>query len=209
MKLDGEYTFDGSRQQVWEMVRDPDMLVTALPGAQSMQQVAENEYEGEMNLRIGPVAGVFSGRLVVSDEVPPESCTLTVEGKGKQGFVNGTGHVLLEELGENKTLMKYDGDMQVGGKLASVGQRLVDTASKSIIRQGLDTLNAAFVAQSDAQITGEQVEFTPPSETEFATSVAKDMAGQAFSSSRVRWIVIVAIIVIILLLYFLISGNVS
>ena len=209
MKLDGEYTFDGSRQQVWEMVRDPDMLVTALPGAQSMQQVAENEYEGEMNLRIGPVAGVFSGRLVVSDEVPPESCTLTVEGKGKQGFVNGTGHVLLEELGENKTLMKYDGDMQVGGKLASVGQRLVDTASKSIIRQGLDTLNAALLAQSTSESTGEEVEYSPPSETEFAASVAKDMAGEALSSTRVRWIIVLVLIAIIVLLYFLISGNAS
>ena len=209
MKLDGEYTFDGSRQQVWEMVRDPDMLVTALPGAQSMQQVAENEYEGEMNLRIGPVAGVFSGRLVVSDEVPPESCTLTVEGKGKQGFVNGTGHVLLEELGENKTLMKYDGDMQVGGKLASVGQRLVDTASKSIIRQGLDTLNAALLAQSASESTGEEVEYSPPSETEFAASVAKDMAGEALSSTRVRWIIVLVLIAIIVLLYFLISGNAS
>ena len=207
MKLDGEYTFDGPREQVWEIVRDPDVLVTALPGAQSMEQVGENEYEGEMNLRIGPVAGVYSGKLVVSNEIPPESCTLNVEGKGKQGFVNGTGHVNLEDLGVNKTLMKYEGDMQVGGKLASVGQRLIDTASKSIIRQGLDTLNKALVARVAAQSTGEQVEYSAPSESQFAASVAKDMAGEAFSSTRVRWIIVAAVIVIIIVLYFLISAN--
>ena len=207
MKLEGEYTFDGPREQVWELVRDPDVLVTALPGAKSLEQVGENEYEGEMNLRVGPVAGVFAGRLVVSNEQPPQSCTLTVEGKGKQGFVDGTGHVNLEELEDNKTLMKYEGDVQVGGKLASVGQRLVDTASKSIIRQGLDTMNKALVARVEAREIGEKVDFTPPSESEFAVSVAKDMAGEALSSSTLKWVVGAAIVIILILVLVLINQN--
>jgi len=207
MKLEGEYTFDGPREQVWELVRDPDVLVTALPGAKSLEQVGENEYEGEMNLRVGPVAGVFAGRLVVSNEQPPQSCTLTVEGKGKQGFVDGTGHVNLEELEDNKTLMKYEGDVQVGGKLASVGQRLVDTASKSIIRQGLDTMNKALVARVEAREIGEKVDFTPPSETEFAVSVAKDMAGKALSSTTLKWVVGAAIVIILILVLILINQN--
>jgi carbon monoxide dehydrogenase subunit G len=207
MKLEGEYTFDGPREQVWELVRDPDVLVTALPGAKSLEQVGENEYEGEMNLRVGPVAGVFAGRLVVSNEQPPQSCTLIVEGKGKQGFVDGTGHVNLEELEDNKTLMKYEGDVQVGGKLASVGQRLVDTASKSIIRQGLDTMNKALVARVEARETGEKVDFTPPSESEFAVSVAKDMAGEALSSTTLKWVVGAAIVIILILVLVLINQN--
>ena len=207
MKLEGEYTFDGPREQVWELVRDPDVLVTALPGAKSLEQVGENEYEGEMNLRVGPVAGVFAGRLVVSNEQPPQSCTLTVKGKGKQGFVDGTGHVNLEELEDNKTLMKYEGDVQVGGKLASVGQRLVDTASKSIIRQGLDTMNKALVARVEAREIGEKVDFTPPSESEFAVSVAKDMAGEALSSTTLKWVVGAAIVIILILVLVLINQN--
>ncbi|MEE8568626.1 MAG: carbon monoxide dehydrogenase subunit G, partial [Anaerolineales bacterium] len=134
MKLEGEYIFDGPREEVWELVRDPDVLATALPGTQSLEQVGENEFEGVMNVRIGPVAGVFSGRIVVSDEVPPETCTLTVEGKGKPGFINGTGNVNLIDQGDSTTLMKYDGEIQIGGRLASVGQRLMDTTSKSMIR---------------------------------------------------------------------------
>ena len=134
MKLEGEYVFDGPREEVWEMVRDPEVLATALPGTQSLEQVGENEYAGKMHVRIGPVSGVFAGKIVVSDEVPPESYTLAVDGRGAPGFANGTGHVQLFERDDGKTLMQYEGDMQVGGRLASVGQRLIDTASKSMIQ---------------------------------------------------------------------------
>jgi uncharacterized protein len=180
MKLDGEYIFDGPREEVWKIVRDPEVLSTALPGTQSLEQVSENEYQGEMNLRVGPVVGVFSGRITVSDEVPPESCTLTVEGRGKPGFVNGSGHVQLVSLEADKTLMKYTGEVQIGGRLASVGQRLIDTASKSIINQGLKSLNAALQARMSVQDTGEEVTYTPPSESGFAAAVAKDMAKKLF-----------------------------
>jgi uncharacterized protein len=137
MKLDGEYLFNGPRQEVWKLVRDPNVLATALPGTQSLNKISDTEFEGVMNIHIGPVAGAFSGRLVVSDEVPPESCTLTVDGKGAAGFAKGTGHVQLIEQADGKTLMKYAGDFQVGGKLASTGQRMIETVSKSMVRQGL------------------------------------------------------------------------
>jgi len=198
VKLEGEYIFDGPREDVWELVRDPDVLATALPGTQSLEQVGENEYEGVMNVRIGPVAGVFSGRIVVSDEVPPETCTLTVEGKGKPGFINGTGYVNLIDQGDSTTLMKYDGEMQVGGRLASVGQRLLDTTSKSMIRQGLETLNKALQARIAVKTGGGEVEYKSPSESEFAAAVAKDMAGEALSSSRTIWIAVAVVIVIVI-----------
>jgi hypothetical protein len=196
MKLDGEYVFDGPREEVWELVRDPDVLVTALPGAQELKQVGENEYEGEMNVRIGPIAGVFSGRLVVSDEVAPESYTLTVEGKGKPGFAKGTGHVQLIDQGDGTTLMKYEGKMQIGGRLARVGQRLMDTASKSMIRQGLEALNRALQARVAAKAEDqEEIEYEAPSEAEFAAAVAKDMAGEMLSS-KIIWIAIAVVIVV-------------
>ena len=207
MKLVGEYTFDGPREEVWKLIRDPEVLSTALPGTQSLEQVSENEYQGEMNVRVGPVGGVFMGRLTVSDEVPPESLTMTVEGKGKPGFLNGSGHVQLIAQEDGRTLMKYDGEVQIGGRLASVGQRLIDTASKSIIGQALDTLNQALKARLSAQVTGQAVEYKPPSETEFAASVAKEMAGEVFSSSRLIWIGVAVLIIIIILAIFLISSG--
>jgi len=176
MKLEGEYLFNGPREKVWEIVRDPEVLATALPGTQSLNKVGDNEYEGTMQVRIGPVAGNFAGRLIVSDEVPPESCTLTVEGRGAPGFATGSGHVYLLEQEEGTTLLKYEGEIQIGGKLASVGQRLLDTASKSLIHQGLEALNSALQARIKAEATGTAVEYTPPTEARFAAAVARDMA---------------------------------
>ncbi len=152
MRLSGEYLFDGPREKVWELVRDPKVLTSAIPGAQSMDQVSENEYEGKMEVRVGPVAGVFSGRLVVSDEVPPESYALSVQGRGVIGFARGSGRIQLIDRGDDTTLMKYEGELQIGGKLAGVGQRLMDSASKSIVRQGLESMNAALQAPA----TGEE-----------------------------------------------------
>ena len=111
--------------------------------------------------------------------MPPESYTLTVEGKGAPGFAKGTWRTFeLIEQEDGKTLMEYEGDMQVGGRLASVGQRLIDTASKSMIRQGLESLNNALMARMEAEAEGKEVEYVPPTEAEFAAAVAKDMAGE-------------------------------
>ncbi|MGD9092246.1 MAG: carbon monoxide dehydrogenase subunit G [Anaerolineales bacterium] len=197
MKVKGEYVFDGPREEVWELVQDPEVLATALPGTQSLDQVGDNEYEGEMNVRIGPVGGEFSGKVILSNQQPPESLTMTVEGKGKPGFVKGLGDVNLIDQGDSTTLMKYEGELQIGGRLASVGQRLLDTTSKSMIRQGLDALNNALRARVEAKATGEEVEYAAPSESEFAASVAKDMAGEAISSRR-TWVAIAVLIIIIL-----------
>jgi carbon monoxide dehydrogenase subunit G len=174
----------GPREEVWEIIRDPDVLVTALPGAQSLEQINENEYAGQMHVRMGPVSGVFSGKIVVSDEVPPESCTLSVEGKGAPGFGNGVGRVQLTDLGEDKTLMRYEGEMQVGGRIANVGQRLIDTASRSMIGQGLESLNNALQARLRAEEQGVEVEYTPPSEAKFAAAVARDMAREMMPQAQ-------------------------
>jgi len=176
MRLEGEYIFDGPREEVWKIVRDPDVLATALPGTQSLEQVAENEYTGQMHVRIGPVSGVFSGKLVVSDEVPPESYTLSVDGRGAPGFAKGVGYLHLAEQEGDRTLLKYEGEMQVGGRIAGVGQRLIDTASRSMIGQGLDALNEALKARQRAEVEGVEVEYTPPTEAEFAAAVARDVA---------------------------------
>lgn len=195
MKLEGEYIFDGPREEVWAIVRDPDVLATALPGTQSLERVSENEYTGKMHVRIGPVSGVFAGKLVVSNEVPPESYTLSVEGKGAPGFGKGTGDVQLLEYEGDKTLIKYEGDMQVGGRIASVGQRLIDTASRSMINQGLESLNNALKARMRAEVEGVEIEYVPPSEAEFAAAVAKDVAGEMLPPPETMgWVLVVAVI---------------
>jgi carbon monoxide dehydrogenase subunit G len=203
MRIEGEYVFDGPREQVWEIVRDPEVLATALPGTQSLEQVGENEYAGRMHVRIGPVSGLFAGKIVVSDEVPPESCTLGVEGRGAPGFAKGSGHIRLLEQEDGTTLMAYEGEMQVGGKLASVGQRLLDTASKSMIRQGLESLNNALHAQAEAEAEGKEVEYTPPSEAKFAAAVARDVAREMLPPPQTLGLVAVVAAIALLIGFWL------
>jgi carbon monoxide dehydrogenase subunit G len=203
MRLEGEYIFDGPREEVWQIVRDPEVLATALPGTQSLEQVSENEYAGKMHIRIGPVSGVFAGKIVVSDEVPPESCTLTVEGRGAPGFGNGTGYIRLFEQEDGKTLVQYEGDMQVGGRIAGVGQRLIDTASRSMIGQGLESLNNALKARMQAEEEGVEVEYVPPSEAEFAAAVARDVAREMLPPPQTMGIILAVVAAILLLAFWL------
>lgn len=209
MRLTGEYEFDGPREDVWELLRDPKALAAALPGTKSLTQTGDNEYAGQMQVRVGPVAGVFSGRILVSDETPPESCTLSVEAKGSAGFARGTGDVKLVDQGDGTTLMTYDGELQVGGKLAGVGQRLVGSVSRSMVRQGLESLNKLLQVRVAGEVEGEEVDewpdralpetlaerFRPPSEAEFAAAILKDMAAQIFSPEyQTTWIAVIAAI---------------
>jgi len=150
MKIEGEYLFDGPREEVWKLVRDPEVLATCVPGIQTVNKVNDSEFTGEIALKIGPLGGTFGGRVTVSNEVAPESCTLTVEGTGKIGFLKGIGNVVLSEQPGSKTLMKYSGEAQIGGKVASVGQRLFESVSKGMVKQGLDKLNEILKQRSAA-----------------------------------------------------------
>jgi carbon monoxide dehydrogenase subunit G len=149
MKIEGEHVFKGPREEVWEMFYDPEILASALPGTQSLKQINKNEYEGTITLRIGPVSGSFAGNLKITNDKPPESCTLIVDGKGAAGFLKGSGNVHFDDLGDGTTLMKYDGDVAVGGTLASVGQRMIDSVSKIIIKTGFGILDKALEKRHD------------------------------------------------------------
>jgi carbon monoxide dehydrogenase subunit G len=183
MKLQGEYFFHGPQQEVWEMMRDPQVLARALPGTQKLDQLSDTEYEGKMNVRVGPVGGVFSGKVSVTNEVPPKSCTLLVEGKGGPGFAKGSGDVELFEQEDGNTLMKYVGEVHIGGRLASVGQRMVDSVSKSMIKQALEAMDRALQIRIAAKAEGmdlNEVDYDAQSEIQFAAAVAKDMVGSVF-----------------------------
>jgi len=203
MKLQGEYLFDGPREAVWDLVRDPNVLSKALPGTESLDMVAENVYEGKMNVRIGPVAGLFSGKLTVANEVPPKSYTLIVEGRGAPGFGKGTGDVELVDMGNGTTLMKYQGELQVGGTIANVGQRLIETVANSMAKQAFESLNRSLKLRLSGEAAGiEEIEYQAPSQFEFAAGVAKDMAGQFFAPEYKNfWITLGVAIVALFLGY--------
>ena len=204
MKLEGEHIFKGPREAVWEMLRDPDALSTAIPGAQSLNKISDQEFDGVINLRMGPVSGSFSGKVTLSKEVPPTNFTLTAEGRGAPGFAKGVGDVELIDQGDGTTLMKYSGEMQIGGMLASVGQRMVDSVSKSMFRQGFEAMDNTLEAKLAGKSTDDLKSIKSPTEAEFAAGVAKDMVKNITDIQEVKLLMyiipLIAVIVIAALL---------
>lgn len=208
MKIEGTHVFNGSRQDVWDMFYDPNVLASALPGAQKMEMVNENEYKFDMNVRVGPVSGAFSGEWQLENVVEPESLTLKGGGKGAPGFLNGIGNVKFKEQEDGTTLMEYEGEVNIGGALASVGQRMIDSVAKSMIRTGFETLDKALAARIAAKETGsEVVDFKAPTEAEFAKEVAKDMMSTKNMDAETRMLLyIIPVVAVIILLAFILRG---
>ncbi|MCQ3977836.1 MAG: carbon monoxide dehydrogenase [Anaerolineae bacterium] len=185
VKLEGTYTFEAPREVVWEALLDPNVLASVMPGCERLEQVGDNEYKGALKIRVGPVQGAFEGLVNLSDINTPESYRMQVDGKGAPGFMKGVGEVRLEDQGAS-TLMRYSGEAQVGGRIASVGQRLLDSSAKALTRQSLDGLHEQIKARLQANAThhaeeallGEPSPPSPvavPSQTEFALGVAKHL----------------------------------
>lgn len=141
MKVEGEHLFKAPQEVVFEMFNDPDALGAAVPGMQKMIKIDDTHYEAVLGIRVGPVSANFSGNLSLSDVVPPESVTLIIEGKGGAGFVKGVGYVKFEDLGDETTLLKYTGEANIGGTLASVGQRMIDSVAKSMFKTVFEKLD--------------------------------------------------------------------
>ena len=172
MKIDGEHTFDAPRDVVWQTVQDPDVLANVLPGCEDFHEVGENQFEGLLKIKVGPVQGKFKGNVELSDLVEPESYKLRVRGKGPPGFVDGQGELRLEDAGA-QTVLHYTVDAKVGGRIASVGQRLLDSSSKVITRQALEGLEKHVQALAAADEGDEPpAEVAPVSQTKLATKVA-------------------------------------
>jgi carbon monoxide dehydrogenase subunit G len=147
MRLDGTYLFAAPREAVWEALMDPAVLTGALPGGEQLEQTGDNQYRAVMNVKVGPVQGRFEGKILLEDIVAPQSYLMKVDGQGAPGFVAGEGRLVLEEADGGGTLLRYGGDVTVGGRIAGVGQRLIESTAKSITRQGLQSLDQTIAAR--------------------------------------------------------------
>ena len=192
MHIEGSYTFQAPREAVWDAIMDPAVMGAALPGGEKLEKTSDTEYEGVMNVRVGPVQGKFQGKVVILEASRPESCTMSVDGRGTPGFLSGTGAWQLAAEG-NATVMTYSGDVEVGGKIANVGQRLLDSSAKSLTRQGLEALDAQIQARlappaaaepefpraelAEAPVPSPQ----PPSAARMAFRTTRDVAGDLAS----------------------------
>lgn len=204
MKVAGEYTFDGPQDLVWDTLLDPEVLASVLPGCEKLELVGDDEYEGALKIKVGPVQGQFMGRVKLEDIQKPDAYSMVVDGRGAPGFVKASGRLELSPAGD-KTAVTYGGDAQVGGRLASVGQRLMESSAKAIIKQSLDGLNASVQARVAAAEEGAEVAPPPPveapSQAEFAATVAKEVAKDLLPP-WVRWAATVVVVAAVLWVVF-------
>jgi carbon monoxide dehydrogenase subunit G len=137
--ITGEYRIAAPRQTVWAALNDPQVLKACIPGCQSLVQRSEDEIEAEVQAQLGPVRSTFTTRITISDRVPPTSYTLTGEGKsGAAGFGKGIAHVNLADDGPG-TRLAYQAELQLGGRLAQIGSRLVSGATAKLAQDFFTT----------------------------------------------------------------------
>lgn len=134
MKVEGTHTVNAPRQQVYDTLMDTSKLPNCLPGCEKFEEVGEGRYDTTLKAGLAGIKGTFTGTVTLSDASPPESYVLAVEGAFSGGHVKGMANIVLEEQG-NGTLIRYSGDGQISGRLASVGQRLMAPAARKVIGQ--------------------------------------------------------------------------
>ncbi|MDZ4868474.1 MAG: carbon monoxide dehydrogenase subunit G [Alphaproteobacteria bacterium] len=138
MDMTGEYKIAAPRERVWAALNDPDILRQAIPGCEELNKLSDTELEGAARAKIGPVSARFKGKVTLSELNPPESYVLTGEGSGgAAGFAKGEAKVVLTPDGET-TVLRYTVKATIGGKLAQLGQRLVDGAAKKMADEFFD-----------------------------------------------------------------------
>jgi carbon monoxide dehydrogenase subunit G len=141
VKIAGTSTLPVPPQRAYEMMQDPEVLARAIPGCEGLERIGPDEYRMKMKMAIASLSGAFEGRVRITDQAPPTSFKLLVEGAGKMGFMKGEG-VLKLTAAESGTDVAYEGDAQVGGTMAAVGQRLIDATAKMLIKRFFEKLAA-------------------------------------------------------------------
>lgn len=132
MEMTGEYRIPASRQKVWDALNDPDVLKECIPGCEEIEKISATEFTAKVKAKVGPVSARFAGEVTLQDLNPPTSYTIAGQGKGgAAGFAKGSAKVTLDEDGDG-TVLRYEADAQVGGKLAQIGSRLIAGTARKI-----------------------------------------------------------------------------
>lgn len=143
MDMTGEERITAPRDTVWAALNDPEVLKRCIPGCQTLEMKSPTELAASVKIKIGPVSATFNGEVTLSNINAPESYTISGEGKGGiAGFAKGGADVVLKEDGA-ETVLQYNAKAQVGGKIAQLGARLVDSTSQKLAQQFFADFNAA------------------------------------------------------------------
>ena len=213
MEMTGEFRIPAPRQRVWEGLNDPEILKSAIPGCQTIEKLSDTEFSAKVVAQVGPVKANFSGKVMLSDLDPPQSYTIAGEGSGGvAGFAKGSAKVNLAEDGD-ATVLNYAVQAHVGGKLAQIGSRLIDSVARKMAENFFSRFVAAVGPEAEpapgtsaVNRSGEQ-----PSVTRTATQPEPATPGTAPAAPATRadfrlppavWVSGLAAIVGLMLYYF-------
>jgi uncharacterized protein len=192
MKMNGTRLLPAPQQQVWDKLNDVETLKRCIPGCQSLEQVGDNKLKATVGLKIGPVNAKFNGEVELSDIKPPDSYRISGSGKGgPAGSASGGANVKLETV-EDGTLLSYDVDAKVAGKIAQLGARLIDGTAASLAEKFFDNIAAELEPAPQSEDIGE------------AMQAAADAATATSGLSR-NQMIIGALAIAVMIIYFLIS----
>ena len=167
MDMTGERRIPAPRQIVWDALNNVDVLKASIPGCESLDKTSDTTMTAKAGIKLGPISAKFSGNVTLSDIDAPNSYTISGEGQGGvAGFAKGGAKVFLTDDGAD-TLLKYEVNAQVGGKIAQLGARLIDATAKQMATQFFDRFTAQVKAMMPAAAEPETpeaapVDMTPP-----------------------------------------------
>jgi uncharacterized protein len=139
MKISGSHALALAPERAYELMQDPDVLARSMPGCESLEKIGPDEYRMKMKMALASLSGAFDGKVRITDQSPPDSFRLMVEGSGKIGFMKGEGLLKFAAQGDGSEV-SYEGDVQVGGTIAAIGQRLIDSTARMMIKKFFEKL---------------------------------------------------------------------
>ncbi len=149
MKVDGTYILKAPLERVWELLNDPSVLQRCIPGCEKLEATGEDSFDTVLNVGMGAISGIYNGKVKITEKQPPHSYKMVVEGKGKPGSVKGSGTIQLTTQ-DGVTTIAYSGDVQVVGTIASVGQRMLQGAAKTMVGQFFTAIEVEVAAAEKA-----------------------------------------------------------
>ena len=215
MDIVGEYRIPADKQTVWEALNDPEILRASIPGCESVERHSETELTASVKIRMGPVKATFKGKVTLADLDPPNSYTISGEGEGGvAGFGKGSARVSLADV-EGETLLTYSATADVGGKLAQIGSRLVESATRKLAKDffsnfsqavggggpSAEDLDEALVTPAPTPAPKPQPAAAAPPAVEPSREAAKPEPAKLAGLSTANWTAgLVAVVLVILLI---------
>ncbi|MGH7310775.1 MAG: SRPBCC family protein [Candidatus Rokuibacteriota bacterium] len=147
MKIEGSHDIPAPRQKVWDAFLNPERLRQAIPGCEKLEALGDDEFKATMKIGVGAVKGTFEGKVKITEQNPPSSYRMAVEGSGGPGFMRGETLITLSDVA-GSTRVTYTADVQIGGLIAGVGQRMLGGVSKMMADQFFGRMSELLQASS-------------------------------------------------------------